>query len=97
MKVTWQRSELLLSWLGRQGESSAPGAPEAVGLPPQEVVLRWELPPAEGGAVNESCRSVATSGVVSLAADGGGGGSRGVLGVAAACSIIQQAIICTSM
>lgn len=60
----------------------------AVGLPPQEVVLRWEPPPVEGGAFRESCRSAAMSGVVSLAADGvGGGGSRGVLGVVAACDV----------
>lgn len=58
-----------------------------MGLPPQEVVLRWEPPPpADCGTFSESCRSAAMSGVVSLAADGvGGGGSRGVLGVDAAC------------
>lgn len=63
----------------------------AVGLPPQEVVLRWEPPPADSGALSESCRSAAMSGVVSLAADGvGGGGSRGVLGVVAACEVHQS-------
>ena len=67
--------------------------PEAVGLPPQEVVLRWEPLPPECGAVRESCRSAPASGVVSLAADGGGGGgSLGVLGVAAACITQQPAI-----
>jgi len=72
---------------GRRQSSWA--APLAVGLPPQEVVLRWaEPPPPEAGGVRDSCRSAAQTSVVSLMAeDGGGGGSRGVFGVAAACTM----------
>lgn len=63
-------------------------APLAVGLPPQEVVLRWAEPPLpDAGGVRDSCRSAAPTSVVSLMADGGGGGSRGVFGVAAACNM----------
>lgn len=67
------------------------GPPAAVGLPPQEMVLRWL--PLEAGVGMESCRGVASGVVLSGAAAGGGGGAmRGVFGMLAFCAHVVTSV-----